>query len=291
MFVLRGHEKPVYDIAFSPDGARLASIGMDSFNLWDLHARQPLWRKHHECFGAHLGFSPDGDRLLVSDHGIGIFSAEDGDKRDVLEGSRESSFFAISPVGTHIAVGVAKLPLFESPSIGIHCYQIGNSKDYRSYAIPDDNFGPCAFGPDGRELATLGKRRLSIWDHDTGTERGQVDVHDEPRAITWSPDGCVLASASGKYITLRESDTLNSFATLRQVKGYFLDLAFDPTGRFLATAAKDGFVRLWDVASWTELRSYGWRIGGLRCLAFSPDGTRCACAGEKGKIVVWDVDD
>jgi WD40 repeat protein len=169
--------------------------------------------------------------------------------------------------------------------------RLSSVSDKQPLAIPEEGYGQCAFGPDGRELATLGNRQLTVWNYGTGEERAKVPVKGDSRTVAWSPDGQMLASASGKDITIRSVASLQEIATLRQPKGYFLDLAFHPSGRFLATAAKDGFVRLWDAETWAELRSYAWRIGGVRCLAFSPDGTLAACAGDKGKIVVWDVDD
>ena len=67
-------------------------------------------------------------------------------------------------------------------------------------------------------------------------------------------------------------------------------LTFDPAGRFLASAAFDGTVRIWDVArreTLAVLNGHGGRV--VRALAFSPDGSRLASAGGDGVVVIWDL--
>jgi WD40 repeat protein len=65
---LRGHDGPVHDIAFSPDGKILASGSDDTtIILWDLQSRQrigdPL--RGHGDRVSDIAFSPGG-RILIS---------------------------------------------------------------------------------------------------------------------------------------------------------------------------------------------------------------------------------
>ena len=53
-----------YGVRFSPDGARLAVLGRDLV-LWDVAARQKLWRGKFIAHMSGMAFSPDGSRLAI----------------------------------------------------------------------------------------------------------------------------------------------------------------------------------------------------------------------------------
>jgi WD40 repeat protein len=78
---------------------------------------------------------------------------------------------------------------------------------------------------------------------------------------------------------------------MRVLRGHRDELravAYSPDGRTLATAGKDGMVKLWELPSGKERATLpaaeGWRRY-IRRLAFSPDGTLLAAAG--GYVSVW----
>ena len=66
--VLRGHEGDVLSVAFSLDGARLASGGRDAtIRLWELGKpdAEPTVLRGHEGGGWSVAFSRDGTRLAL----------------------------------------------------------------------------------------------------------------------------------------------------------------------------------------------------------------------------------
>jgi WD40 repeat protein len=66
-------------------------------------------------------------------------------------------------------------------------------------------------------------------------------------------------------------------------------VAFSPDGKQLVTASADGSVRLWDVATGTELHRFPGVPGGTFGAAFSPDGKYVASGGIDGTARLWNV--
>src|SRR5262249_34418696 len=66
--VLRGHTSFVYDVAFSPDGAQVASVAWDSTaRLWDATTgRQTALLEHTQPYVTSLAYSRDGRTLATA---------------------------------------------------------------------------------------------------------------------------------------------------------------------------------------------------------------------------------
>ncbi len=116
----------------------------------------------------------------------------------------------------------------------------------------------------------------------------------EPAALAFSRDSHRLAAAGG---ALAEPGTVaiwdvDSGRLIRSFHGHadaINRLAFDLSGRRLATAGRDRTVRIWDMANGQELRTLQGHLLAVSCVAFSPDGRLLASAGEDRMIKLWDA--
>ena len=168
-------------MAFRPDGAQLASGGVDkTVRLWDVATRQPVAvLRGHGGIVTRVAYSADG-RLLASaseDKTVRLWDAATGEALAVLPHGSIVYGVAFSPNGTRLAAGCADNT--------IRLWDVGVAGRAGGKEAPD------------AEVAEL---------------RGHDDyVH----AVDWSPDGTRLISASGDF-TVRIWDSLSAQERTKQ---------------------------------------------------------------------------
>jgi WD40 repeat protein len=120
---------------------------------------------------------------------------------------------------------------------------------------------------------------------------GSLSGHDDSvRAVAFSPDGTMLATASNdRTVRLWDPATREPIADpLAGYDDFVYAVAFSPDGTLLATGHVQG-VRLWDLAAREPRGGPLSDLGGtVTAVAFSPDGSLLATVGASRTVRLWD---
>jgi RNA polymerase sigma factor (sigma-70 family) len=157
----------------------------------------------------------------------------------------------------------------------------------------DPATGPVAFSPDGRTLATgCWHEQLRLRDARTGKPRATLPAEGPSEfidAILFSPDGLTLATCHhGGTVCLRDPHTGAVRRRLREFKKIAWDGSFSPDGKWLAVAG-DRAIRVWEVATGTELRCFKGHEGLAMRAIFGPDGRTVLSCSNDLTALLWDL--
>src|SRR5262249_11093751 len=208
------------DVAFSPDGRRLAAAGQVDSRLpngkaaprpetednglvlvFDLETGKILWRLGGVGTGLirDLAFSPDGQTLATADHTstITILDSGTGEVEHQPRGhNRLVSYLAFSPDGTKLASA--------SWDSTVVVWDLADSRAMTRLQGHMRSVLSVAFSPDGRRLATSSEdQTVRLWDVETGQEVLTLHGHtDIVPTVAFSPDGNRLATAGADGVVL-----------------------------------------------------------------------------------------
>jgi WD40 repeat protein/tRNA A-37 threonylcarbamoyl transferase component Bud32 len=299
----------VAGVAFSPDGRLVASATWDQVvRVWDVRTgreRQTLVGHRAEVMA--VAFSPDGRQLASAARSVsrstGPRQAETvgpGEVKiwDLASGKavrtfpgRSQSFtcLAFSPDGQWLGAGDGVDRRGDGGGPGD--VRIWNLDTGQEVILLGNELGVLglAFSPDGRWLASAGRdRTVRLWEVPAGrplhTLRGHQDV---VHAVAFSPTG-ELASASRDGTVKRWDPAAGQERdNLQAHNGDVLGLTYDHAGRRLVTVGSDRTLRVWDVVSGQELRTFR-ADDKLETVALSRDSGWLAAGGEGRQVLLWD---
>jgi WD40 repeat protein len=287
LLTLRGHTEEVTGVAFSPDGARLASAGgvgglPGEVKVWDAHSgRELLTLRGHTDAVRGVAFSPDGARLATgSDDKVEVWDLRTGRELLTLQGA--TSPVAFSPDGAHLATG--------SGDGTVKVWDARTGQVLRALQGHTATVECIAFSPDGARLATGSfDRTVRVWDARTGQELLTLRGHtEEVTGVAFSPDGTRLASGNNdRMVKVWDTRTGQELLTLRGHTDAVRGVAFSPDGARLASGNEDT-VKVWDAHTGQEVLALQGHTDPVECIAFSPDGARLASASWDRTVKVWD---
>jgi WD40 repeat protein len=306
----QGHQAAVSQVAVSPNGKVLGTLGEDHLLiLWDLtngkeirRIEMPADQPGVPAFGT-VEFAPDGKHFAVSWSNQPLVLYETATGKEIRTfGDKDN------PVGV---LNVAFTP--DGKSVAGACgdgvvrfWDMRTGKEQRRYPEPTGDPAPpgevpgevlpvpggislLAFSPNGKLMITLGAdigdnpnnsyTILRVWELATGKERQKIRVKyaGDPNGVIRDQLG--LRGGIGGGVAL---------ADIAYAGGSQSGMAVSPNGRYVALTM-GASIQLIDMVKGKEIRQFGAQGETLSGTAFSPDGKTLAAGASDGTLRFWEV--
>ena len=239
--VLDMHGDAVYDVAFSPDGSKLASGSYDNtVRLWRVEDGKPIGTLHgHTDQVFRIAFSPDG-RSLASCGGDGttiVWDLENKTSREVLSGHRDPMLDVdysadgrlIATAGSHIQVWQQGRELWATPHT--------------------EAFFSVAWSSDQQQIACGSRNLIQVHSVDSPQPTRKIAMEGGMvYQLQYSPDGTWLASAtSDGVLALKRTADFSVHRSVSADSSALFAVSFAPDGKSILTGGRERVIRKWTV--------------------------------------------
>ncbi|WP_158633405.1 WD40 domain-containing protein [Tautonia sociabilis] len=252
-----GVAERVYDIAYSPDGSRLATAA------------------------GNPGLSGEATLWTVGEDGVL------SDPKTLVEAGDAVFCVAFSPDGKRLAVGGADrtIRVFDVES----GERLAEVEDHADWVLD------VTFSPDGSRLATASRDKTSkLFDANSYESLVTFPGHGETvYCVGFSGDGKTVFSGGGDA-RIRNWNPDEDAKQVREIGGFggpVFDLKVFADGQSLAACGSDTVVRLFNPADGAQKHAMQGHGDWVYRLAVSPDGSCLASGCWDGTVKIWNVAD
>ncbi|HXZ03598.1 MAG TPA: protein kinase [Ktedonobacteraceae bacterium] len=290
----RGHTRPVYTVAWAPNGQYISSGGDDHLvKIWSPTAGKDeyTYLRHSGSVNA-LAWSPDGMRVASasSDTTVQVWDATTGNRHINYTGHTDNlRTVAWSPDGTRIASG--------SDDKTVQVWDANTGKLLVTYSGHTGTVWSVSWSPDSSRIASGSvDKTVQVWDAASAGKSFTYTYHGHARAkavkaVAWSPDGQSIASGGDKpdsTVQIWNAFTGAPHLTYSEHTAGIYAIAWSPDGNYIASSSW-GEVRVWNTALPTGNTHtiYTGNMKAVHGVVWSPKERRIASGGDDSTVQIW----
>ncbi|KAG8707426.1 hypothetical protein FRC09_001830 [Ceratobasidium sp. 395] len=290
--LLEGHTGAVLSVAYSPDGAYLASGSQDhTLRIWDVRSGQPIGQPlSHAAWVRSVAYSPDGLHIASAAVSwrtvVHIWNAKTGQAvGQLLRGRQDIELVVYSPDGTHIASHFGR-------TVEIRDTRTGQPVDHPLDFDTFNHISSLAYSPNGACLASCSKDSniIQIWNADTGDLVGQLlEGHTKSvSSVAYSPDGaCIVSGSQDGTIRVWDAHTGQIVGQPLSHTSSVNSVAYSPNGTYIVSLTNDT-VYIWDArVSHTVAQPLEGHTDCVNSVAYSHDGAYIISGSDDNTIRIW----
>lgn len=281
----------VYDVAFSPDGSRLAAVclgGDRPLRIWEMATGRETFAGL-DGYLSSVAFDRDGRRLLVG-------RSTRGARTELirLDGSLIASFpghFWRTDWVDFSAGGEFVMTLGNNGVLTRDFIDGGAGRRLNLPGNEDQDGCRAALSPDGTILAVAARHHVRLLNPATFETVATLEGHTSSvYALAFSPDGRRLVTGGrDRRLCVWDVRTRTLISTMIGHTDDILAAAFNADGTRIVSGGRDRVIRVWDAVHYDELTQLHGHTSYVYCLAFSPDSQTLASGGGDDAVRLWET--
>ncbi len=305
----KGNSYALNAAAFSPDGARVLSSGLNGLNAWDITTGRRVMRAPHDVgdksdVRLSSALSPDGRSILSGTYAKTI-KLQDAASGQLVRTFTGHTGVVDKVVFSHdgryaLSSGGFTGSMWEGiPSTqydrAIRLWDIATGQTIRTLTGHESPVTSIALSHDGTQALSasfIGGEGAKHWDLATGAVLRSFPGY--VRAVVMSPDGrhALLAGIEGFGFSNLKTVDLATGLDVRLFKGhsgYVNTVAFSADGMLAISGGMDNMAKIWDVATGKEIRTLKGHSSFVTSVGFSANGRLAVTASEDSTTRLWDI--